>query len=215
MEATRYELPEGGISLLGYVVRRLHKTVWLAKIPRLVRGGDFPLALAHMGVYALVGATSHGRAYYQPWFDREGDCVAEADPATGAEVRARVLATRPRLALRADVSMPDGATMTTSEEILGTTVGLRGLGMPAPSIFSYVGTGWSASADGTITSELCLSLHGGMRIRGYGSLVLADSAGNRGSASIDRARRIIVDIDNVRFGANLATTTVARPAAAL
>jgi hypothetical protein len=54
-----------------------------------------------------------------------------------------------------------------------------------------------------------------MRIRGYGSLVLADSAGNRGSASIDRARRIIVDIDNVRFGANLATTTVARPAAAL
>lgn len=215
MEVTRYELPEGGISLLGYVVRRMHKTAWLTDIPNLVRSDDLGLALAHVGVYALVAATSYGRAYYQPWFDREGDRVTEPDPETGALVQAQVLATRPRLALRADVAMPDGATVSTSEEVLGTTVGLRGLGMPAPSIFSYIGDGWSASADGTITSELALSLLGGTRIRGYGELALRDSAGNRGTASIDRDRRLVVDVGNLRFGANLATLTLARPAAAL
>lgn len=215
MQVTRYELPEGGISLLGYVVRRMHKTVWLSEIPRLLRSGDRALALAHVGVYALVAATSFGKAHYQPRFDLAGDRVAEPDPETGADVEARVLAIRPRIALRADVTMPDGATLTTSEEVLGTKVGIRGLGMPAPSVFSYRGDGWSASADGTITSELVLSLFGGTRIRGYGELALADTAGNRGSASIDRERRVVVEVCNERFGANLATLTLARPAAAL
>ena len=52
METTRYELPETGISLLGYVVRRMHKTVWLSVIPRLLQSGDLSLALAHLGAYA-------------------------------------------------------------------------------------------------------------------------------------------------------------------
>ena len=215
MDTTRYELPESGISLLGYVVRRMHKTAWLTEIPHLVRAGDLPLALAHVGVYSLVAATSYGKAHYQPRFDRDGDRVAEPDPETGADLEARVLATRPRLAIRADVKMPDGATLTTSEEVLGTTVGLRGLGMPAPSIFSYRGEGWSASADGTITSELSLSVFSGTRVRGYGELALADSFGNRGFATIDRDQRLVVEVGNVRYGVNLATFTVARPAAAL
>ena len=215
MESTRYELPETGISLLGYVVRRMHKTVWLSVIPRLLQSGDLSLALAHLGTYALLSATSYGKAYYQPRFDSVGDRVAEPDPQTGATVEARVLSTRPRIALRADVTMPDGAILTTSEEVLGTTVGLRGLGMPAPSVFSYRVDGWSATADGTITSELALSLIGGTRIRGYGELILADSVGNRGSASIDRDRRMVIEVGNERFGANLATLTLARPAAAL
>ena len=33
IETTRYELPPEGISLLGYIVRRMHKTEWLAKVP--------------------------------------------------------------------------------------------------------------------------------------------------------------------------------------
>ena len=215
MDTTRYELPQGGISLLGYVVRRMHKTAWLSAIPRLVQAGDLPLALAHVGVYALVAATSYGKAHYQPRFDREGDCVAESDPETGADLEARVLATRPRLAIRADVKMPDGATLTTSEEVIGTTVGLRGLGMPAPSVFTYKSEEWAASADGTITSELSRSIFSGTRVRGYGELTLADSSGNRGFATIDREQRVVVGVGNVRFGVNLATLTLARPAAAL
>lgn len=215
MDAMRYELPEGGISLLGYVVRRMHKTSWLAEIPRLIRDNDLPLALAHIGTYALVGTTSYGKAHYQPRFNDEGDRVAELDPETGADVEARLVATRPRLAIRAGVTMPDGASLTVSEEILGTTVGLRGLGMPAPSIVSYRGHGWSASAVGTITSELSLSVFGGTRIRGFGELTLTDSAGNRGLAAIDRGRRVIVRVGDDRFGTNLATRTLARPAVAM
>lgn len=215
MDTTRYELPESGISLLGYVVRRMHKTAWLVEIPRLVRDGDLPLALAHVGVYSLVAGTSYGKAHYQPTFNRSGDWIAESDPETGAELEARVLGTRPTLAIRADVKMPDGATLTTSEEVLGTTVGLRGLGMPAPSIFAYTCEGWSASANGTITSELSLSVFSGTRVRGYGELALANSSGNRGVATIDRDQRLGVEVGNVRFGVNLATLTLARPAAAL
>ena len=33
-DALRYELPPQGITLLGYVVRRMHKTEWLLPVPR-------------------------------------------------------------------------------------------------------------------------------------------------------------------------------------
>ena len=212
METTHYELPAEGISLLGYVVRRMHKTRWLMPVRTMAASGQSPEALAHVAVYAMLSSTSYGRAGYQPAFNRAGDVESEADPATGASVTARVVALRPRIAIDYDAVLTGGETFSGSEEILGTTFGLRGLGMPAPSRFTFTATGYSASLDGTITSELTLAIFGGTRVRGYGSLAMLDSAGNRGEITIDRDQKIVLTVAGERYGVNLATWTVARPA---
>ena len=212
METTHYELPAEGISLLGYVVRRMHKTRWLMPVRTMAASGQSPEALAHVAVYAMLSSTSYGRAGYQPAFNRAGDVESEADPATGASVTARVVALRPRIAIDYDAVLTGGETFSGSEEILGTTFGLRGLGMPAPSRFTFTATGYSASLDGTITSELTLAIFGGTRVRGYGSLAMSDSAGNRGEITIDRDQKIVLTVAGERYGVNLATWTVARPA---
>ena len=212
METTHYELPAEGISLLGYVVRRMHKTRWLMPVRAMAASGQSPEALAHVAVYAMLSSTSYGRAGYQPAFNRAGDVESEADPATGASVTARAVALRPRIAIDYDAVLTGGETFSGSEEILGTTFGLRGLGMPAPSRFTFTATGYSASLDGTITSELTLAIFGGTRVRGYGSLAMLDGAGNRGEITIDRDQKIVLTVAGERYGVNLATWTVARPA---
>ncbi|HAH16567.1 MAG: hypothetical protein EBQ56_11575 [Proteobacteria bacterium] len=212
METTHYELPEEGISLLGYVVRRMHKTRWLMPVSTMVASGQSQEALAHVAVYAMLSSTSYGRAGYQPSFNRAGDVESEADPVTGASVTARVVALRPRIAIDYDAVLTGGETFSGSEEILGTTFGLRGLGMAAPSRFTFTAPGYSASLDGTITSELTLAIFGGTRVRGYGSLAMSDSTGNRGEITIDRDQKIVLTVAGERYGVNLATWTVARPA---
>ena len=212
METTHYELPEEGISLLGYVVRRMHKTRWLMPVSTMVASGQSQEGLAHVAVYAMLSSTSYGRAGYQPSFNRAGDVESEADPATGASVTARVVALRPRIAIDYDAVLTGGETFSGSEEILGTTFGLRGLGMAAPSRFTFTAPGYRASLDGTITSELTLAIFGGTRVRGYGSLAMSDSAGNRGEITIDRDQKIVLTVAGERYGVNLATWTVARPA---
>ncbi|MSQ44212.1 MAG: hypothetical protein EXR45_08430 [Chloroflexi bacterium] len=212
METTHYELPAEGISLLGYVVRRMHKTLWLTPVRTMAASGQSQEALARVAVYAMLSSTSYGRAGYQPVFNRAGDVESEADPATGASVTARVVALRPRIAIDYDVVLPGGETFSGSEEILGTTFGLRGLGMPAPSRFTFTALGYSATLDGIITSELTFAIFGGTRIRGHGSLAMSDSAGNRGEITIDRDQKIGLTVAGDRYGVNLAAWTVARPA---
>lgn len=212
METTHYELPAEGISLLGYVVRRMHKTLWLMPVRTMAASGQSQEALAHVAVYAMLSSTSYGRAGYQPVFNRAGDVESESDPATGASVTARVVALRPRIAIDYDVVLPGGETFSGSEEILGTTFGLRGLGMPAPSRFTFTAPGYTATLDGIITSELTFAIFGGTRIRGHGSLAMSDSAGNRGEITIDRDQKIGLTVAGDRYGVNLAAWTVARPA---
>jgi len=165
-----------------------------------------------VAVYAMLSSTSYGRAGYQPSFNRAGDVESEADPVTGASVTARIVALRPRIAIDYDAVLTGGETFSGSEEILRTTFGLRGLGMAAPSRFTYTAPGYSASLDGTITSELTLAIFGGTRVRGYGSLAMSDSAGNHGEITIDRDQKIVLTVAGERYGVNLATWTVARPA---
>ena len=45
---TRYELPPAGITLLGYVVRRMHKTQWLMPVPTLLAENKSSDARAHV-----------------------------------------------------------------------------------------------------------------------------------------------------------------------
>ena len=161
---TRYELPPAGITLLGYVVRRMHKTQWLTLVPELISAGKADEALAQVAIYAVTSSTSFGHAYYQPQFDSVGTEVSEADPKTG------------------------------------TTVGLRGLGMPAPSKFNFKSGNYSADLTGILTSELALSLIGRTRIRAYGFLNFNDNANNTEKLTIDRNHNIKIEINGKAMG---------------
>jgi hypothetical protein len=195
IETARYELPPEGITLLGYVVRRMHKTEWLAKVPALLAEGQTAKALECAAIYAASSSTSFGRAYYQPQFNRVGEVLSEADPVTGAMVTARLDSSSP-YNISYEAVMTNHDTFRGSETITGTTVGLRGLGMPAPSKFTFTSGDYTAEFSGILTSELALSLFGNTRIRAYGSLNLKDSEGNTGRLDINRAGDMTIQINN-------------------
>jgi len=196
IETARYELPPEGISLLGYIVRRMHKTEWLVIARSLLIKNQTAAALEYVSVYAATASTSFGRAYYQPKFNRQGDNVQEADPVTGAMIVARLETNSPHYKISYDVTMPGGDTLNGSEIITGTTIGLRGLGMPAPSKFTFTSGDYTAEMEGLLTSELGFSLFGGTRIRAYGSLNIKDNKGNTGKLELNRAGDINIDIND-------------------
>lgn len=188
--STRYELPPEGATLLGYVVRRMHKTALLAPVAGLLTAGQSAEALARIALYAAGASASFGPAYYQPGFDRAGETASEPDPATGAGVSTRLEASSPHYRVSSAVEMPDGSRFTGVEEITGTTIGLRGLGMPAPSRFEFTAPGgYTARLTGIITSELAPAFLGPWRIRAYGSLELHDNSGNTGRLTLAREGR--------------------------
>jgi hypothetical protein len=195
VDILRYELPPGGTTLLGYVVRRMHKTGELARVPALLAEGKSISALKSVAVYAAASSTSFGRAYYQPRFDVPGAIVEEPDPATGARVTARLESTSPHYRISYQAVMSNGDLFSGSEEITGTTVGLRGLGMPAPSKFTFSSGNYRAQLTGILTSELALSLFGVTRIRAHGWLKLDDSAGNTGRLELQRSGDLSVVIN--------------------
>ena len=192
---TRYELPTTGITLLGYVVRRMHKTQWLTSVPALIAAGKTDEALAQVAMYAVTSSTSFGRAHYQPQFNSVGAEVSEADPITSTQVWAKLESSSPTYLISYTATMPNGDIFSGREEITGTTVGLRGLGMPAPSKFNFKSGNYSAELTGILTSELALSLIGRTRIRAYGFLNFIDSAGNTGKLTLDRSNNIKLEIN--------------------
>ena len=186
--ATRYELPPEGISLLGYVVRRMHKTSRLQAAGALLAQHLYAEALAQIAQYAAGASSSYGPAYYQPRFNRAGESVAEADPQTGALVNARLEAERPHLRIAYAASLPALGEFSGTEEITGTTVSLFGLGMPAPSRFEFQSAdgSYSARLSGIIVSELLPGFLRQSRIRAHGSLQLEDNMHNRGKLVLRR-----------------------------
>jgi hypothetical protein len=198
---TRYELPSEGITLLGYVVRRMHKTQWLISVPALLAKNKHSDALAQVAMYAVTSSTSFGRAYYQPQFNSTGAEVSEADPMTGAMVTAKLVSTSPHYLITYIAAIPNGDNFSGSEEITGTTVGLRGLGMPAPSKFNFKSGDYTAELTGILTSELALSLIGRTRIRAYGFLNFNDNANNRGKLTVDRKNKIDLEINGKKVQA--------------
>lgn len=196
---TRYELPPAGITLLGYVVRRMHKTYLLLPVPALLAENKSKEALAQVAKYAVTSSTSFGRAYYQPQFNSAGAEISEADPNTGASVTAKLVSTSPHYFITYTAAMPNGDLFSGSEEITGTTVGLRGLGMPAPSKFNFTSGEYTAELTGLLTSELALSLIGRTRIRAYGFLNFQDNQNNTGKLTLNRSNKIDLEINNEAF----------------
>jgi hypothetical protein len=196
---TRYELPSTGITLLGYVVRRMHKTQWLMPVSSMLADGEPDKALAHIAMYAVTASTSFGRAYYQPQFNSTGDQVSEPDPVTGAHVWAKLESSSPHYLISYSATLPNGDIFSGSEQITGTTVGLRGLGMPAPSRFYFKSGEYNAELAGILTSELALSLIGRTRIRAYGFLNFNDNANNTGKLTLDRKNIISLEINGIEW----------------
>lgn len=196
---TRYELPPKGITLLGYVVRRMHKTHWLMSVPELIAKNKTTDALAQVAKYAVTSSTSFGRAYYQPRFNSVGEEISEADPTTGAIVTAKLVSTSPHYLIAYTAVMPNGDIFSGSEQITGTTAGLRGLGMPAPSKFNFKSGDYTVELSGLLTSELALSLIGRTRIRAYGFLNFNDNTNNTGKLTIDRNQKINLEINDKEF----------------
>ena len=194
-DTVRYELPPEGQSLLGYIVRRMHKTEWLAPVRGLIAAGDSAQALGRIAMYAIAASTSFGQAFYQPSFNAVGEAVSEPDPATGAVITAKLEARDPHYRISYSTTMPEGSSFSGAEEITGTTIGLRGLGMPAPSRFRFQSGTYVAELTGIITSELALSIFKSTRIRGYGFLSVSDNAGNSGRIGVERNGGVRLEIN--------------------
>jgi hypothetical protein len=177
----------------------MHKTEWLQQVPDLIASGDADEALAYVAMYAVKSSTSFGPAYYQPRFNNAGEEVFEPDPVTGALVRAKLETSSPTYKISYSATLADGTLFTGSEEIQGTTIGLRGLGMPAPSRFQFQSGSYTAALSGILTSELALSLIGRTRIRAYGFLNFHDSAGNVGRLKLDRSSNIELIINEKKW----------------
>lgn len=195
-----------GVSLVRYLARRTAKTRLLLDLVDALPGGGRPAdharALAVFGAFCAAAAASFGRGYRQPSFDATGTEIVETDPETGARIVARLDGRGPGSRLRLSVAgeLPGVARFLGREEILGTTVGVHGLGMPAPSVFELATLGplapWSAQAIGTITAELAPRL-GGTLVRGHGTLELRDDRGTTGEVVLERSGRIFARAQRV------------------
>ena len=187
----QYETPREGITIGGYVARRLHKTRLLQPVADLLKR-DSARALAQIALYATAASTSFGPAIYQPDSDPPGKVIQTVDPETEARI---TVTCEGDLRFSYRIEMSNVGVLSGVETITGTTVGWRGLGMPAPTTFKFEAEQSDYRADiiGLITSELTWGL-GRLKIRGYGSLDFSDNQGNRGKLTLDRSGEVIVSL---------------------
>ena len=186
-----YETPRGGITIGEYIARRLHKTELLQAVAEYAKK-DTAQALAQIALYAIAGSTSFGNAMYQPASNVRGQVIETTDSSTGARVR---VICHGYTTFEYEIVLNNVGILTGEEHITGTTVGLRGLGMPAPSTFEFESADgkYQATLQGIITSELAPGI-GRWRIRGYGKLNLRDNAGNQGTLTLDRSGAVEIEI---------------------
>jgi hypothetical protein len=193
----RADYETDGTTFLQYLARRAAKTIILEPLQQLLAvrrpGGPIPAAaLVCFAYYAVAASTSYGRGYRQPSFSSER-AATEKDRETSAVITATSIGARGDLAAEITAEVAGIGRFVGNERILGTTVGLRGLGMAAPSQFSFEtaqGRGatllaWRGEARGTVTTELAPSFRG-TTVRAYGSLALSDDAGSTGTATLNR-----------------------------
>jgi hypothetical protein len=202
----RAEYETYGTSFLQYLARRAAKSSILLPLRELLavrRGGgpEYAAALACFAYYAVAASTTYGKGYRQPAFTVERR-IEERDRQTGAVITVRNMGEERTIAAEVDLALPGIGQFRGSERILGTTVGLRGLGMAAPSTFTFAIdesghraglAAWWGEGRGTITTELAPSLRG-TTIRAYGELSLTGSDGSRGRTILNREGHLEVEV---------------------
>jgi len=201
----RADYETDGTTFLQYLARRAAKTIILKPLQQLLAarrpGGPIPAAaLVCFAYYAVAASTSYGRGYRQPNFSSERSAT-EKDRETSAVITAKSVGARGDLAAEITAEVAGIGRFVGNERILGTTVGLRGLGMAAPSQFSFETTRgqgslllpWRGEARGTVTTELAPSFRG-TTVRAYGSLALSDDAGSTGKATLNRDGEVSITV---------------------
>jgi hypothetical protein len=195
-----------GTSFVSYLARRAAKTRLLRPLKELLdakRGGgpERAAALTCFAYYAVAASTSYGRGYRQPAFNDATESH-ERDRETGARIVAVDVGLQREIKAQIRATLPGIGAFLANEQVLGTTVGLRGLGMPAPSRLSFevdesgraAGlVAWRGEAIGTIVTELAPTI-GGSKVRAYGSLELRGSDGSRGTVRFDREGLLNVEV---------------------
>ncbi|MDJ0752475.1 MAG: hypothetical protein QNJ45_03080 [Ardenticatenaceae bacterium] len=193
---TRYELPPEGITSLGYVVRRMHKTAILADVPQMVEQGEFAQALSQIAYYAAAAAVSFGSLYYEPLKDEVGSTVTERDPETGALVTATLVDVAPNDKHKAEVRLKDGSRFSGHEFTSDSRFGVRGWVLPATTSFTFVSAdeSYQAECHGTISREVVPRIAGPWHSRALGSLKIKDSQGNVGHLTLQRNAKAIITV---------------------
>ena len=209
-----------GTSFMSYLARRAAKTRLLLPLKELLSarrsgGPERAAALVCFAYYAVAGSTSYGRGYRQPAFNDATESH-ERDRETGARIVAVDVGLQREIKAQIRATVPGIGVFIANEQVLGTTIGFRGLGMPAPSRLSFevddsgraAGlVAWHGEAIGTIVTELAPTI-GGSKVRAYGSLELRGSDGSTGRVRLDRDGLLVAEVvdpggDSLRLSAPL------------
>jgi hypothetical protein len=193
---TRYELPPEGITSLGYVVRRMHKTSILNGVQQMIEQELFAQALSQIGYYAAAAAVSFGSLYYEPTKNEIGTKIAERDPETGALVTAKLVSLAPHEQHNFDVCMPDGGRFSGCDQTHESRLGVRGWVHPSNAHYSYLSADgdYQAQCEGDISREIMPRIAGPWHSRALGSLELKDSRGNVGHLTLQRNAHAIITV---------------------
>ncbi|MEM9775450.1 MAG: hypothetical protein AAF902_12790 [Chloroflexota bacterium] len=194
----RYEFPPEGITTLGHVVRRMHKTAMLAGVEKALRVGDSVRAMGELSTYAMAAAVSFGQLFYEPGKDHIGSSITELDPETGATVNATLMKGSPEEHYSYVVQMPDGSRFQGSEHSEEQNYTMAGLILPANVSYEYVSADetWMAKLNGQIFREIVPRLVGPWQMRATANLKMEDSTDVYGHAVLSRDAKILLDIRN-------------------
>ncbi|MCB0034864.1 MAG: hypothetical protein KDE51_12615 [Anaerolineales bacterium] len=178
----RYELPPEGISFLGYVVRRMHKTKLLTPVQDLTAQQRYPQALAQIAHYAAASSTSFGQLYYEPVRDQVGTSVMERDPETNAVVMATYENSTPESRFSFVAKIPTGDIFSGCETKATSKISLRGWTTPTQQTITYTTAdeSYCATLSGNIQHEIIPRLVGSWIIRAHGELAIEDNQGLSG-----------------------------------
>jgi hypothetical protein len=198
---TQYELPPEGISLLGYVVRRWHKTELLGQLPQLLaQGGETKqrLALLQVAHYAAASLVTFGSLFYEPVLDAVGSRRMEADPQTGAEVTAVLESIHPAQVCYTEVALPWGGWVHGRETTQHNQVNLHGWihSVTCDLDFYHPTPHFTSHIRGNLIREIVPRLAGPWHMRAHGTLELQDNAGHVGRLILRRDATATVLITN-------------------
>lgn len=187
-KTTIYELPPEGISHLGYVVRRMHKTHLLLPIDMMLKSDVSDQALAQVAHYAAVSSASFGQIHYEPSQDELGTSISERDPETDAQVCASLESIRPESRVSFQARLPRGDIFAGYKKAETSTVSLRGWTRPA-ELSAHFATNdgeYMVELQGKMIREIVPRVAGPWKIRAHGRIRLHDSAGNTGQLILRR-----------------------------
>lgn len=195
---TEYELPPEGISTLGYVVRRMHKTHLLIEVDTLIQRHLYPYALAQVGHYAVASSATFGQMPYEPRPTQIGASITEYDPATNAFVMATKANISTANCYSFIVKLPDGAMLIGHKLEQESHFQPRGISTPTTINLTFTSADeqYQAQLHGILNHERLPRIVGTPLCRAYGELKFQDNQEHHGVLTLKRNAEATVQISN-------------------